>query len=248
MIRRLPRGVCQPHDSSGYARMAALSPAEDTTLCSNSWFAALPQELRAAIVSAAHRRVLTDGQRLFLDGQAADGWYGVLAGAIKVRHISADGRERVLTWVEPGTWFGEISLLDGAPRIHDGVATGATELLLLPPPAFEQLLERFPRFGRALAELQSRRLRLVFALLTELNTLPLETRLARQLLNLAASYGRAAEGGGTQIDLHLPQDELAQLMGVSRQRINQALKTWEKLGALRQRYGRIVIVDAQRLA
>jgi CRP/FNR family transcriptional regulator, cyclic AMP receptor protein len=226
--------------------MAELSAAESQTLLDNTWFAALPAALRAALVGGARRLRLADGETLFLDGQEADGWYGVLEGAIKVRHVSADGRERVLTWLEPGTWFGEISLLDGAPRIHDGLAAGATTLLLLPTAAFEDLLERHPRFGRALAELQSRRLRLVFALLAELSTLPLETRLARQLLNLAASYGRSTPEG-TRIELHLPQDELAQLMGVSRQRINQALKAWERQGALTQRYGRIVIVEAARL-
>jgi len=106
--------------------------------------------------------------------------------------------------------------------------------------------EAHPALLRALLVQQSRRLRLAFALLEDAATSPLEARLARQLVNLAASYGRR-EADGTVIDLHLPQDELAQLMGVSRQRINQALKAWERNGALRQRYGRIVIVDPDTL-
>jgi CRP-like cAMP-binding protein len=226
--------------------MAELTAAQHATLQGNEWFAGLPQALQSAIVEAARTKQLANGQRLYLKGQPADGWYGVLAGAIKVGTTSPDGRETVLTWLEPGTWFGEISLVDKLPRTHDGYAYGEATMLVIAPADFERLVQAHPALLRALLVQQSRRLRLAFALLEDAATSPLEARLARQLVNLAASYGRR-EADGTVIDLHLPQDELAQLMGVSRQRINQALKAWERNGALRQRYGRIVIVDPDTL-
>jgi CRP/FNR family transcriptional regulator, cyclic AMP receptor protein len=226
--------------------MAQLDANQLAVLMENTWFAGLPVGLRESIVGAAQLRRLAPGQRLYLKGQAADGWYGVLQGAIKVGSTSADGRETVLTWLEPGTWFGEISLFDRLPRTHDGFAAGETLVLVVAPADFERLIDAEPALARALIQLQSRRLRLMFALLEELSTTTVEARLARQLLNLASSYGRA-EAGQTVIELHLPQEDLAQLLGVSRQRINQALKAWEREGLLRQRYGRIAIVDAEGL-
>lgn len=227
--------------------MADLTPQQIETMQSNPWFAGLAQGLRESIVAVSRLRVLESGQRLYLRGRPPDGWYGVVRGAIKVGTTTPDGRETVLTWLEPGTWFGEISLLDREPRTHDGYAYRRTEVLVVAPPDFEQLFERHPALLRALLIQQSRRLRILFAMLEESATLPVELRLARQLLAMATTYGRPGSDG-TLIDLHLPQDELAQLMGVSRQRINQALKGWERTGALRQRYGRIVIVDPGQLA
>ena len=156
-------------------------------------------------------------------------------------------RERTLTYLEPGAWFGEISIFDGQPRTHDAQAQGASTVLQLTGPEFEAVYAAFPSFARALLKLQCERLRLLFGALEEANALPLEQRLARQLLNLARSHGQPEPDGGLRIALHLPQERLAQLLGTSRQRINQALKAWEREGLLRQRYGEIALTQQQRL-
>jgi len=227
--------------------MALLDENQQATLQRNPWFAALEAPLRAAIVKHALLRQLHDGELLFRRLDAGADWYAVLEGALKVGAVSSQGRELTLTYLEPGAWFGEISIFDGQPRTHDAQAQGATTVLQLPGPAFETVYAAYPSFARAMLKLQCERLRLLFGALEEANSLPLEQRLARQLLNLARSHGRTEPDATLRIALHLPQDALAQLLGTSRQRINQALKTWEREGLLRQRYGEIALIQQPRL-
>ncbi len=227
--------------------MALLDDTQQATLQRNPWFAALAPVLREAIVGRARLRQLRDGERLFRRGDPGADWYGVLAGALKVGAIGPQDRELTLIYLEPGAWFGEISIFDGQPRTHDALAQGSTQVLQLPGADFEAIYAEHPGFARALLQLQSERLRLLFGALEEANALPLEPRLARQLLSLAHHHGQAEADGSTRIALHLPQDALAQLLGTTRQRVNQALKTWERDGLLRQRYGEIALLDTDRL-
>lgn len=227
--------------------MALLDETQQATLQRNPWFAALEPPLQAAIVERARLRGLQGGELLFRRGESGADWYAVLAGALKVGAIGPQDRELTLTYLEPGAWFGEISIFDGQPRTHDALAQGPTQVLQLLGHDFEAIYAAFPSFARALLQLQCARLRLLFGALEEANALPLEQRLARQLLNLGRSHGQAEPDGALRIALHLPQDALAQLLGTSRQRINQALKTWEREGLLRQRYGEIALIQQPRL-
>ncbi|MFN4116844.1 MAG: Crp/Fnr family transcriptional regulator [Inhella sp.] len=227
--------------------MADLDETQQATLQRNPWFAQLEAPLRAAIIERARLRNLRDGELLFRRGDAGADWYAVLSGALKVGAIGPQDRELTLTYLEPGAWFGEISIFDGQPRTHDALAQGPTQVLQLTGPAFEAVYAAHPSFARALLQLQCARLRLLFGALEEANALPLEQRLARQLLNLGRSHGHKEPDGALRIALHLPQDALAQLLGTSRQRINQALKAWERDGLLRQRYGEIALIEQPRL-
>jgi CRP-like cAMP-binding protein len=85
-------------------------------------------------------------------------------------------------------------------------------------------------------------MRLMFAAIEDLNVLPLEARLAKQVLNLAASYGKR-DADGIEIGLRLAQEDLAQLLGASRQRVNRELKAMERRGVLSARYGRLRLRD-----
>ena len=147
--------------------------------------------------------------------------------------MSLSGKQVSLTYVEPGTWFGDIALFDGLPRTHDAHAHGETTLLVVRKADFMHLLATHVELYDALLRLNCRRLRLMFDALEELNTKPLAARLARQLLRLARSYGVADEQGEVRIGLALAQEDLAQLLGASRQRVNQELKALEREGALR---------------
>lgn len=141
-------------------------------------------------------------------------------------------------------------MLDGLPRTHDGIAHGSTEVLVVSPRQFETLVTAHPVLLRAFIAQQCRRERMLFTMIDDITTQPLEVRFARHLRKLVAQYGvstRIDGSDGVLINLHLPQDELAQLLGVSRQRVNQTLKAWERDGTLRQSYGRIVIINAAQL-
>ena len=168
------------------------------------------------------------------------------AGAVRVSSVSLAGKQVSLTYVEPGTWFGDIALFDGLPRTHDANAHGATTLLVVRKPDFKALLAAHVELYDALLRLNCRRLRLMFDAIEDLNTRPLAARLARQLLLLARSYG-IAQGEEIRIGLALAQEDLAQLLGASRQRVNQELKAFEREGAVRVEPTRLVVLSRDKL-
>jgi CRP-like cAMP-binding protein len=98
----------------------------------------------------------------------------------------------------------------------------------------------------ALLRLNCRRLRLMFNLIEDLNTRPLAARLARQILMLTKSYG-VEQDDGWRIGLQLAQEDLAQLLGASRQRVNQELKGFEREGLLRIEPTRLLVLSREGL-
>ena len=224
----------------------ALTLDERSNIESGSWFSKLSQPLREAILSRSVVRRLADGATLSTRGAPAEDWCGVAKGAVRVSSVSLSGKQVTLTYVEPGTWFGDIALFDGLPRTHDGNAHGETTLLVIRKPDFKELLSQHVELYDALLRLNCRRLRLMFDVIEDLNTRPLAARLAKQLLLLARSYG-VAEGGEIRIGLQLAQEDLAQLLGASRQRVNQELKGFEREGAVRVEPTRLAVLSKDKL-
>ena len=223
-----------------------LTIEERQNIETGSWFSKLSLHLRQAILSRAAVRRLADAAPLASRGAAAEEWCGVAFGAVRVSSVSLSGKQVTLTYVEPGTWFGDIALFDGLPRTHDADAHGPTTLLVVRKADFKQLLALHVELYEALLRLNCRRLRLMFDQFEDLNTKPLRSRLARQLLLLAKSYG-VAEGEQVRIGLALAQEDLAQLLGASRQRVNQELKGFEREGTLRVEPTRLVILSREQL-
>ncbi len=211
-----------------------------------AWFGKLSQALRNDILSRALVRRLPDAAALASRGTAAEEWCGVAAGAVRVSTVSLSGKQVTLTYVEPGTWFGDIALFDGLPRTHDADAHGPTTLLVVRKPDFKMLLSLHVELYDALLRLNCRRLRLMFDQFEDLNTRPLQARLAKQILLLAKSYG-TAQGEEIRIGLALAQEDLAQLLGASRQRVNQELKGFEREGAVRVEPTRLVVLSREKL-
>jgi CRP/FNR family cyclic AMP-dependent transcriptional regulator len=170
----------------------------------------------------------------------------VARGAVRVSSVSLSGKQVTLTYAEPGTWFGDIALFDGLPRTHDAHAHGDTTLLVVRKPDFKDLLSQHVELYDALLRLNCRRLRLMFNQFEDLNTRPLQARLAKQLLLLVKSYG-IEQGEEIRIGLQLAQEDLAQLLGASRQRVNQELKGFERDGAVRVEPTRLVVLSRDKL-
>lgn len=209
-------------------------------LDSDPWFHSCREPLKAALLKQARILELVDGERLFARGEAALGLCCVIAGALRAGAVQPDGRETLLAWVEPYQWFGEISLLDGQPRTHDAVADGATRLLVVPQAALASWLDAHPECWRDLARLACEKLRLVFTLLEDIAHLDLEQRLAKRLwLTVQRAPGRRV--------LRLPQEQLALLLGASRQSVNRLLRSFAQRGLLALRYGRIEVLDPDGL-
>jgi CRP/FNR family cyclic AMP-dependent transcriptional regulator len=223
-----------------------LTIEERHNIDAGAWFSSLSPTLRAAILARANVRRLADGAPLAAKGSPAEDWTGVAKGAVRVSSVSLSGKQVSLTYVEPGTWFGDIALFDGLPRTHDATAHGPTTLLIVRKADFRELLSQHVELYDALLRLNCRRLRLMFNLIEDLNTKPLAARLAKQLLLLAKSYG-IAQGEEIRIGLQLAQEDLAQLLGASRQRVNQELKELERDGVLRVEPTRLVVLSREKL-
>jgi len=182
-------------------------------------------------------------------GDPPEEWMACAKGAVRVSSTSLSGKQITFTYVEPGIWFGDVAILDGDTRTHDGYAHGETSILCVAKADFQKILATHVELYDALLRLQARRIRQLFGLVEDLNTLPLRSRLAKQLLHLARSYGVPSlhHGSETRIGLHLAQEELAQLLGASRQRVNQELKAMEREEILRIEPGGLVIRDREAL-
>ena len=219
---------------------------EQHNIESGAWFSKLSPALQRAILARSHVRRLTDGDPLASRGTPAQEWCGVARGAVRVSSVALSGKQITLTYVEPGTWFGDIALFDGLPRTHDADAHGVTTLLVVRKPDFKELLAQHVELYEALLRLNCRRQRLMFDQFEDINTRPLQARLARQVLLLAKSYG-VEQGEEIRIGLALAQEDLAQLLGASRQRVNQELKGFERDGAVRVEPTRLVVLSRDKL-
>ena len=141
---------------------------------------------------------------------------------MRVSSVSLSGKQVTLTYVEPGTWFGDIALFDGLPRTHDASAHGETTLLIVRKGDFKELLAQHVELYDALLRLNCRRLRVMFDTIEDLK--PARWRAAGQTGDAAGTPLRRAEGEEIRIGLQLAQEDLAQLLGASRQRVNQELE------------------------
>lgn len=213
------------------------------------WFSSLSPSLRHDILRCAYVKRYQDGELIVARGDPPNEWSAVAKGAVRVSSTSLSGKQITLTYVEPGVWFGDIAMFDGDKRTHDAYSHGPTSLLCVSRSDFQRILSQHTELADALLRLQARRLRALFGLVEDLNTLPLRARLAKQLLHLVRSYGVPCLSNAQEmrIGLQLAQEELAQLLGASRQRVNQELKAMEREGAIRIEPGGLVVCDRELL-
>ena len=226
-----------------------LTIEEREAINSGRWFSALSPSLRHDILRCAYVRRFSDGDLLSARGDPPQEWIACAKGAVRVSSTSISGKQVTLTYVEPGIWFGDVAIFDGDQRTHDSYAHGDTTLLCVARGDFKKILANHVELYEALMRLQARRIRQLFGLVEDLNTLPLRARLAKQLLHLVRSYGvpSLSDESETRIGLHLAQEELAQLLGASRQRVNQELKSMERGQTIRIEPGGLVVRDRQAL-
>lgn len=214
-------------------------------LRSGTWFQALPAQLQDELLRLGQLRRVGGGQRLFARGDPPDGLYCVLEGSIRIGSTSDEGKEALLTMIEAPHWFGEIALFDGRPRTHDAVAEGPAELLHIEQQALLDVLDGQPAWWRDLALLLTQKIRIAFLVLEENALLPAAGRLARRLVSMAEGYGEWKDRSRRVIAV--PQEQLALMLALSRQTVNQILKQFESQGVLRLGRGGIEILDIDKL-
>jgi len=224
-----------------------LTIEERAAINNGRWFSSLSPSLRHDILRCAFVKRYKDGELICARGDPAEFWSAVARGAVRVSSTSITGKQVTLTYVEPGIWFGDVAIFDGERRTHDAYAHGDTTMLSVSRADLQKILTQHVELYEALLRLNCRRLRIMFNLVEDLNTRPLSARLAKNILMLARSYG-VAQGDEIRIGLQLAQEDLAQLVGASRQRVNQELKELERDGALRVEPTRLVVLSREKLA
>ena len=226
-----------------------LNPEEREAINAGRWFSSLSPSLRHDILRCAYVKRYKDGELIAARGDVSEEWIACARGAVRVSSTSLSGKLVTLTYVEPGIWFGDVSIFDGERRTHDSYAHGDSTILCVARGDLRKILSEHVELYEAMLRLHARRIRQLFGLVEDLNTLPLRARLAKQLLHLVRSYGvpSLSNGQETRIGLQLAQEELAQLLGASRQRVNQELKAMEREEAIRIEPGGLVVRKREAL-
>ncbi len=226
-----------------------LTIEEREAINSGRWFSSLSPSLRHDILRCAFVKRYKDGDLIAARGDPPEHWIACAKGAVRVSSTAVSGKQVTLTYMEPGIWFGDVAMFDGDRRTHDTYSHGDTTILCVARADFQKILASHVELYEALMRLQARRIRTLFGLVEDLNTLPLRARLAKQLIHLVRSYGvpNLEDGSQMRIGLQLAQEELAQLLGASRQRVNQELKTMEREGTIRIEPGGLVVLDRSAL-
>ncbi len=226
-----------------------LTIEERAAINSGRWFSSLSPSLKHDILRCAYVKRYKDGDLICARGEPPEEWIACAKGAVRVSSTSISGKQITLTYVEPGIWFGDVSIFDGDRRTHDAYAHGDSTILCVAKADFKKILTTHVELYEAMLRLHARRIRQLYGLVEDLNTLPLRARLAKQLLHLVRSYGvpSLSDGAEVRIGLHLAQEELAQLLGASRQRVNQELKAMEREDVIRIEPGGLVIRDRAAL-
>jgi CRP-like cAMP-binding protein len=212
----------------------------------NPWFASLPEALAKKLQQKCKIKHLNDKQMLHQKNDLADGFYCVLSGRIRASNFTLEGKELVLTWIQPGNWFGEISLIDGQPRTHDAHAEGPTTLLMCPKPAFDLLLSEHNQWQTHIMRLLCQRVRATFSLIDETGCLSLKGQLCKRLSLLHQGL-EEQQHQVMPAELAISQDALAQLIHSSRQTVNKILQSLQQEKVIKLRYGKIVILDRNAL-
>ena len=217
-------------------------PGTAARLSSLPLFAALPKADLADLATRFTPRNLRRGSRIFRQGDPGDALFVVDEGSVKISTIASDGREVILAVIGPGELFGELSLFDRGLRSADATALEDARLLALSLETFRPYLMSHPAVAIELLSVLASRIRNTDQALQDALYSDVPGRLAKKLLELAERYGKEADGK-LVIDLAVTQDELARMVGSSRESVNKALSSFMSRGSLGQHERRDVILD-----
>lgn len=209
-------------------------------------FSGLDDAAAESLRSSMGETTMQRGDVLFREGDTGDRLYVVTEGKIKLGRTSTDGRENLLAILGPGQMFGELSLFDPGPRSATATAVTDCTLQSLGHDELTPWLNTRPDVARGLLNQLASRLRRANDVVADLVFSDVPGRVAKALLDLSRRFGRKADDG---IHVHhdLTQEELAQLVGASRETVNKALADFAMRGWLRLEPRSVVLMDVERL-
>ena len=206
----------------------------------------LPVRELDCIAAAASRRSARPNETILEKEDPPERAYLVVDGLCKVVAPGPQGKDTTLDLFGPGEFLGELSILDGGGRSARVVAVSNTQLLAIERAAFLELLETCPALCRQLLVVMARRMRRLTGTLENVTGLGVRPRLARKLLDLAERQG-VRTGGGTKINLKIPQDELGRMIGAVRESVNKYVGEFKDAGYIRMDGMYVVVVNREAL-
>lgn len=228
-------------------RVAGDPAAASAALARVPLFHALPEPDLLVLARSTRIRKFRRGEVIFHQGDPGDALFIVAQGRVKISLPSDAGDEAILATLRAGDFFGELALLDGAPRSASATALEPTETLVVPRDRFRDTLESVPGFRDALFGLLARELRRLTTHVEELHFLDMTGRLAARLARLADEQGAVAADGSVRLDGPYTQADLAAMVGSTRQSVNKLLGMFASDGLLRLERDAIVVLDLEGL-
>lgn len=208
-------------------------------------FSAADDAVISTFAKKTNINVYKDQQTLFLSGDSCDTLYIILSGGIYLYFISEDGNEVIFSDLQPGDAVGEIEFALNYRHSSNAAICGTTRLLEIDRKTFNEL-SAIPQVSSYLMRTIARKLHRTIMFAEGMALYPLETRLARLLLNLGASHGRSTSDG-ILIEKSISQSRMGQLINASRPRINAQLQAWKSERLIGVRQHRIVIFNKRSL-
>ena len=206
------------------------------------FLAALQPRDREALAAYVTRRHFRKGDTIFQKEDPGQSLFIVESGSVRIYLPSPQGADLTLAVLGPGDFFGDLSLLDGSPRSAGAAASSETTALTLERADFIALVRSRPEAAVAVLAVVARRLRETDEMAADLAFLDVAARLAKKMLELAASHG-VQRPNGVLLNLALTQEELANMIGVTRESVNRNLGEFRRAGLVANEGRRFVIRD-----
>ncbi|PFG44458.1 CRP-like cAMP-binding protein [Isoptericola jiangsuensis] len=219
---------------------------DDTVVLSAPLFSDMESEESKALFDSMVPVELSRGDVLFREGEPGDRLYVIAQGKIKLGRRSSDGRENLLSILGPGEMFGELSLFDPGPRTATASSVSEALIYELRHQALVQWIAQHPSVATTLLGALARRLRRTNETLADLVFSDVPGRVAKALLDLSNRFGETNDEG-VRVAHDLTQEELAQLVGASRETVNKALADFATRGWVRREGRAVVLLDLDRL-
>jgi CRP/FNR family transcriptional regulator, cyclic AMP receptor protein len=201
----------------------------------------------AALTRYLHPVEFPRRRAVFAQGEPGDRLYIVISGKVKLSRRSSDGRENILAVMGPSDMFGELSIFDPGPRTSSATTITKVRAVSMDRDALRAWITNRPEIAEQLLRVLARRLRRTNDNLADLIFTDVPGRVAKQLLQLAKRFG-TQEGGALRVTHDLTQQEIAQLVGASRETVNKALVNFSERGWIRCNGKSIWIADSERLS
>ena len=217
------------------------------TLARAGIFQGVDSEAVAALIGEMDTVEFPKGTTIFEEGEPGDRLYIIVDGKIKLARHAPDGRENLLSVMGPSDMFGELSIFDPGPRTSSAVCVTDVTCATMDSTMLRQWIDNHPEISQQLLRVLARRLRRTNASLADLIFTDVPGRVAKTLLQLANRFG-VHEGGALRVNHDLTQEEIAQLVGASRETVNKALATFAHRGWIRLEGKSVLIVNTEHLA